>query len=197
MASHHQSSPRDELDGAWGFPNPSRCASRAEACAISPSTSETGAGRQVLAPRGRLHHQTFRARLADHVAFAGIVVWARPSTLTFNPRLMASGPIDTVATWKRVEVGQFVAGPCKRKFDGSLMLYRRFNQKKIFFCQKGNRKDPAHCSMRYGVRSSMLIHLQYSRNSNPVYGCVQFQNLYLQTSLFTYHIKSFASCMEH
>ena len=34
---------------------------------------------------------------ADNVALAGVVVWARPSTLAFNrrPQLIASGPIDT------------------------------------------------------------------------------------------------------
>ena len=160
MASHHQSSPRDELDGAWGFPNPSRCASRAEACAISPSTSETGAGRQVLAPRGRLHHQTFRARLADHVAFAGIVVWARPSTLTFNPRLdMARGPVDAAATWKNGRRSRLVRSWSLQKKIwwlakcGSVGLITR---ERFFFYQKENRKDPVRCLMCYGVKSCKL-----------------------------------------
>ena len=51
-------------------PDPSRCASRAEACAISPSTSGgTGSGRQMQALRGRLHHQRFRVRLARSCSF--------------------------------------------------------------------------------------------------------------------------------
>ena len=39
--------------------------------------------------------------------------------------------------------------------------------------------------------------LTNSASQSKSYGCVNFQNFSLQTSLFTYHIESFVSCMEH